>query len=54
LVAADAILVLDLGSAVDVARHGELLQRCELYRMLWTQQNRHTIRELAHDTMAAD
>jgi len=54
LVAADAILVLDQGSAVDVARHGELLQRCELYRLLWNQQNRHTVRELEHDTMAAD
>ena len=54
LVAADAILVLDQGSAVDVARHGELLERCELYRLLWGQQNRHTLRELQHDTMAAD
>ena len=54
LVAADAILVLDQGSAVDVARHGELLDRCELYRLLWGQQNRHTLRGLQHDTMAAD
>jgi ATP-binding cassette subfamily B protein len=52
LVAADAILVLDQGSAVDVARHGELLERCELYRLLWTQQNRHTLRELEHDAAA--
>ncbi|HLJ21041.1 MAG TPA: ATP-binding cassette domain-containing protein, partial [Stellaceae bacterium] len=54
LVAADAILVLDQGTAVDVARHGELLERCELYRLLWSQQNRHSLRELQHDTMAAD
>ncbi len=54
LVAADAILVLDRGSAVDVARHGELLERCALYRRLWNQQNRHTLHELAHDTLAAD
>ncbi len=54
LVNADAILVLDQGGAVDVARHGELLQRCELYRLLWTQQNRHTLRELEHDIMAAE
>ena len=52
LVAADAILVLDQGCAVDVARHGELLERCELYRMLWSQQNRHTLRELEHDAAA--
>ena len=54
LVAADAILVLDQGSTVDVGRHGELLQRCELYRHLWNQQNRHTLREFDHDTMAAE
>ena len=54
LVTSDAILVLDKGSAVDVARHSELLERCELYRQLWTQQNRHTLRELQHDSMAAD
>ena len=54
LVAADAILVLDQGSAVDVGRHAELLQRCELYRRLWNQQNRHTLHELDHDIMAAE
>jgi ATP-binding cassette subfamily B protein len=54
LIAADAILVLDQGGTVDVGRHGELLQRCELYRHLWNQQNRHTLHELDHDIMAAE
>jgi ATP-binding cassette, subfamily B, bacterial HlyB/CyaB len=54
LIAADAILVLDQGSTVDVGRHGELLQRCELYRRLWNQQNRHTLHEFDHDIMAAE
>jgi ATP-binding cassette subfamily B protein len=40
LVDADAILVLDQGSAVDIGRHGELMARCDLYRSLWMQQNR--------------
>jgi subfamily B ATP-binding cassette protein HlyB/CyaB len=54
LIAADAILVLDQGGTVDVGRHGELLQRCELYRRLWNQQNRHTLHEFDHDIMAAE
>jgi subfamily B ATP-binding cassette protein HlyB/CyaB len=54
LVAADAILVLDQGGAVDMGRHAELLQRCDLYRRLWNQQNRHTLREFDHDVMAAE
>ncbi|HXP73423.1 MAG TPA: peptidase domain-containing ABC transporter [Stellaceae bacterium] len=54
LIAADAILVLDQGSAVDVGRHTELLQRCKLYARLWNQQNRHTLHELDHDIMAAE
>ncbi len=42
LVSADAILVLDQGSILDVGKHGELLERCDVYRHLWNQQNRHT------------
>ncbi len=54
LVAADAILVLDQGNAVDAGRHMELLERCDLYRRLWNQQNRHTTYELDHGVMAAE
>jgi ATP-binding cassette, subfamily B, bacterial HlyB/CyaB len=54
LVDADAILVLDRGVAVDVGRHGELLSRCDLYRRLWTQQNRHARKGAEHETVAAE
>ncbi len=40
LVDADAILVLDRGQVVDMAPHADLLQRCDIYRKLWLQQNR--------------
>jgi ATP-binding cassette subfamily B protein len=53
LVDADAILVLDRGAAVDIGRHGELLARCELYRRLWTQQNRHARIGAEHEIAAA-
>ena len=43
LVVADAILVLDQGKAVDLGKHDQLLARCEIYRHLWRQQNRHSI-----------
>ena len=54
LVDADAILVLDQGAAVDIGRHGELLARCDLYRRLWTQQNRHARLGSEHETVAAE
>ncbi|HMD65594.1 MAG TPA: peptidase domain-containing ABC transporter [Stellaceae bacterium] len=41
LVPADAILVLDRGRVYDVGRHDELLERCDIYRGLWHQQNQH-------------
>lgn len=41
LVQADAILVLETGRVVDCAPHATLLERCEIYRKLWFQQNRH-------------
>ncbi len=37
----DQILVLEQGKIVDIAPHAILLERCSLYRQLWTQQNRH-------------
>ena len=41
LVDCDQILVLENGKAVDIAPHRFLLERCGIYRQLWTQQNRH-------------
>ena len=41
LIDCDQILVLENGRAVDVAPHRLLLERCGIYRQLWTQQNRH-------------
>lgn len=40
LVNSDRILVLDKGKVVDIAPHAELLQRCEIYSHLWSQQTR--------------
>jgi ATP-binding cassette subfamily B protein len=41
LVEADAILVLERGKVYDLGTHEELLQRCDIYRTMWYQQNRH-------------
>jgi ATP-binding cassette subfamily B protein len=41
LIDCDQILVLEGGKAVDIAPHRLLLERCGIYRQLWTQQNRH-------------
>jgi Domain of unknown function (DUF4347)/ABC transporter len=41
LIDCDSILVLELGKVVDFAPHNVLLERCSIYRQLWTQQNRH-------------
>jgi ATP-binding cassette subfamily B protein len=41
LVPADAILVLERGRVYDCGRHVELLDRCDIYRGLWYQQNQH-------------
>lgn len=37
----DQIAVLEKGTVVDVAPHDVLLQRCTVYRQLWSQQTRH-------------
>ena len=37
----DAILVLERGKFYDCGRHAELVERCDIYQMLWFQQNRH-------------
>ncbi|MDW6024167.1 peptidase domain-containing ABC transporter [Mesorhizobium sp. BAC0120] len=41
LVDCDLILVLDKGKAIDIAPHDILLDRCAIYRQLWSQQSRH-------------
>src|SRR5205085_10054268 len=37
----DQILVLEKGKMMDIAPHQVLLERCSLYRQLWSQQQRH-------------
>ena len=41
LIDCDLIMVMDRGRVIDVAPHATLLERCSIYRALWTQQNRH-------------
>jgi len=41
LTESDAILVLERGKFYDCGRHEELLARCDIYQLLWYQQNRH-------------
>lgn len=41
LVPAHNILVLERGKVADLGRHHELVERCEIYRNMWRQQNRH-------------
>jgi ATP-binding cassette subfamily B protein len=41
LVEADAILVLEGGKVYDIGTHEELVQRCDIYKQMWYQQNRH-------------
>lgn len=41
LVEADAILVLEGGKVYDIGKHEELVQRCDIYKQMWYQQNRH-------------
>jgi ATP-binding cassette, subfamily B, bacterial HlyB/CyaB len=41
LVPSDAIMVMERGKVYDVGRHDELLLRCDIYKQLWHQQNRH-------------
>jgi ATP-binding cassette subfamily B protein len=41
LVGADAILVLERGKVYDIGTHDELVRRCDIYKQMWFQQNRH-------------
>jgi ATP-binding cassette subfamily B protein len=45
LVDCDQIMVLDKGKVMDIAPHEKLLERCQVYRQLWAQQNRHMDRQ---------
>lgn len=44
LVDADAIIVMERGKVYDIGTHDELLIRCDIYKHLWYQQNRHSER----------
>jgi len=52
LVPADAILVMEKGGVYDVGRHEELLYRCDIYKHLWNQQNRHLEPQNRHGPIA--
>ncbi len=54
LIPADRILVLERGGLYDQGTHDELLARCDIYRHLWQQQNRHLDPRPVHEiTLAA-
>jgi ATP-binding cassette subfamily B protein len=55
LVNCDKILVLERGTLNDAGPHTELMARCDIYRHLWSQQNRHLAAAPANDrsTLAA-
>jgi ATP-binding cassette, subfamily B, bacterial HlyB/CyaB len=48
MVRADIVLVLERGRVYDTGRHDELLERCDIYRGLWHQQNQHLQPRLPH------
>ena len=50
LTGVDKIIVIEDGRIVDAAPHKVLVQRCEIYRRLWFQQNPH----LAEESLAAE
>ena len=52
LVPADAILVMEKGEVYDIGRHEELLHRCDIYKHMWHQQNRHLAPTERHDPIA--
>jgi ATP-binding cassette subfamily B protein len=41
LVSAHAICVMENGRVYDIGRHEELIQRCDIYKQMWHQQNKH-------------
>jgi ATP-binding cassette, subfamily B, bacterial HlyB/CyaB len=52
LVKADTVLVLERGRVYDAGRHAELLERCDIYRGLWYQQNQHLQPRPTHGLVA--
>jgi subfamily B ATP-binding cassette protein HlyB/CyaB len=52
LVPADAIMVMEKGKVYDIGTHDELLHRCDIYRQLWHQQNRHLDHDATHARLA--
>lgn len=48
----DQILVLERGQVVDIGPHHQLLQRCDLYRQLWSQQTKHMHKSAPHAAIA--
>ena len=52
LVPADAILVMEQGGVYDIGRHEELLLRCDIYKHMWHQQNRHVEPQNKHGSLA--
>jgi ATP-binding cassette subfamily B protein len=53
LVECDAILVLERGRFYDLGTHEELLQRCDIYKHMWYQQNRHLDPRMADKPLLA-
>ena len=49
LVGCDQILVFERGRLRDSGPHAALLQRCDVYRHMWFQQNRHLASETPHE-----
>jgi ATP-binding cassette subfamily B protein len=52
LIASNAILVLERGKVYDIGTHDVLLGRCDIYKHLWHQQNRHLQAETPHVRIA--
>ncbi len=50
----DLTMVLDRGRLIDLAPHTVLLERCDIYRTLWFQQNRHLTQGTAGALPAPD
>jgi subfamily B ATP-binding cassette protein HlyB/CyaB len=52
LVPSDMIIVMENGKVYDMGRHEELLHRCDIYKHLWHQQNRHIDQRPIHAPIA--
>ncbi len=52
LVSANAILVMEKGKPYDIGSHDELMKRCDIYRHMWYQQNRHLDPSASHGPIA--